>query len=99
MSTCKCVNSTFLDIEVVCLHLESFGICKGYQPWDFHGESSFPMASSKTRDSHVQESSNEYGDIHEMLHDLFPNMTFNPIIFYATFNPIISMSFRMLYMF
>jgi hypothetical protein len=23
----KCVNSTFLDIEVVRLHLESFGIC------------------------------------------------------------------------
>jgi hypothetical protein len=77
----KCVNSTFLDIEVVRLHLESFGICKGYQPWDFHGESSFPMASSKTRDSHVQESSNEYGDIHEMLHDLFPmqNMTSGPV--------------------
>ena len=68
----KCVNSTFLDIEVVRLHLESFGICKGYQPSDFHGESSFPMASSKVRNSQVQESSNEYSDIHEMLHELFP---------------------------
>uniref|UniRef100_A0A2N9IGN6 Uncharacterized protein n=1 Tax=Fagus sylvatica TaxID=28930 RepID=A0A2N9IGN6_FAGSY len=39
------------------------------------------MASSKTRDSHVQESSNEYGDIHEMLHDLFPmqNTTSRPV--------------------
>ena len=68
----KCVNSTFLDIEVVRLHIESFGICKGYQPWDFHGESSFSMASSKVRNSQVQESSNEYSDIHEMLHELFP---------------------------
>ena len=55
--------------------------CKGYEPWDFHGESSFPMASSKMRNSYVQESSNEYGDIHEMLHDLFPmqNTTSRPV--------------------
>ena len=30
------------------------------------------MASSKVRNSQVQESSNEYSDIHEMLHELFP---------------------------
>ncbi len=55
----KCVNSTFLAINVVRLHLESFGICKGYQPWDFHRESSFTMTSTKMRNSHVQESSND----------------------------------------
>ena len=35
----KCAHSNFFTIDVVRVHLVSHGICRGYQPWIFHGES------------------------------------------------------------
>ena len=35
----KCVNSELFTILIVHDHLVSFGICKGYQTWIFHGKS------------------------------------------------------------
>jgi hypothetical protein len=50
----------------------SFGIFKGYQTWIFHGESLQATASAETSFSGVQEISNEYGNIRDILHDVFP---------------------------
>ena len=68
----KCVNSAMFTLDVVHDHLQSYGISKGYETWIFHGEVVTAMNSSGTSDCHVQENSNDYGDIHAMLHDIFP---------------------------
>ena len=61
-----------LDIEIVRHHLYSFGMVKNYRTWVFNGE--FESASTTTEggSSHVRESLDQYGDFHEMLHDLHP---------------------------
>ena len=68
----KCVNSQLFTIPVVHDHLVSFGISKGYQTWIFHGESLQATTSAETSVSGVQEISNEYGNIRDILHDVFP---------------------------
>ncbi|GMY11606.1 hypothetical protein FCV25MIE_33814 [Fagus crenata] len=68
----KCVNSELFTILIVHDHLVSFGISKGYQTWIFHGESLQATTSAETSVSGVQEISNEYGNIHDILHDVFP---------------------------
>ena len=50
----------------------SKGICRGYNPWVFNGESSFAQTFSEIPNSHVQENSIEYADLRDMLHDMFP---------------------------
>ncbi|GMY39227.1 hypothetical protein FCV25MIE_34479 [Fagus crenata] len=59
-------------LDVVHDHLQSYGISKGYETWIFHGEVVTATNSSGTSDGHVQENSNNYGDIRAMLHDIFP---------------------------
>jgi hypothetical protein len=68
----KCVNSKLFTIPIVHDHLVSFGISKGYQTWIFHRESLQATTSAETSVSGVQEISNEYGNIHDILHDIFP---------------------------
>ena len=59
----------------------SKGICRGYNPWVFNGESSFTQTSSEIPNSHVQENPIEYADLRDMLHDMFPiqDMTSGPM--------------------
>ena len=68
----KCVNSELFTIPVVHDHLVSFGISKGYQTWIFHKESLQATTFVETSVSDVQEISNEYGNICDILHDIFP---------------------------
>ena len=66
---------------VVQGHLVSHGICRGYDPWVFNGESSFAKTSTEIPDSRVQENLIEYVDLHDMLHDMFliHDMTSGPM--------------------
>ena len=50
----------------------SKGICRGYNPWIFNGESSFAKTSTEIPNSHVQENLIDYADLRDMLHDMFP---------------------------
>ena len=68
----KCVHTDAWPIDVVQAHLVSKGICRGYNPWVFNGESSSAKTSSKIPNNHVQENLIEYIDLHDMLHDMFP---------------------------
>ena len=65
------MNSELFTIFVVHDHLVSFRIFKGYQTWIFHRESLQATTSAETSVSDVQES-NEYGNIRDRLHDVFP---------------------------
>ncbi|KAK9993717.1 hypothetical protein SO802_023420 [Lithocarpus litseifolius] len=67
----KCVHTNSWPIDVVQAHLMSKGICRGYNPWVFNGESSSAKTSFEIRNSHVQENPIEYADLHDMLHDMF----------------------------
>ena len=49
----------------------SKGICRGYNPWVFNGESSSAQTSTKIPNSHVQENPIEYVNLRYMLHDMF----------------------------
>ena len=68
----KCAHLTMLAIDVVRIHLVSHGICRGYQRWIFHGESSSRKTSVRTPSTSVQENSNENINMREMLHHMFP---------------------------
>ena len=68
----KCVHTNSWPIDVVHTYLVSKGICRGYNPWVFNGESSFAQTSSKIPNSHVQENPIKYADLCDMLHDMFP---------------------------
>ena len=68
----KCAHSTMLAIDVVQIHLVSHGICRGYQRWIFHRESSSRKTSVRTPSTSVQENSNENSNMCEMLHHIFP---------------------------
>ena len=59
----------------------SKGICRGYNPWIFNGESSYAQTSSEIPNSLVYENPINYADLHDMLHDMFPiqDMTSKPI--------------------
>ena len=65
------------SIDVVQGHLVSHGICRGYDPWVFNGESSFAKTSTKIPNSRVQKNTINYADLHDMLpiHD----MAFGPM--------------------
>ena len=49
----------------------SKGICRGYNPWVFNGESSSTQTSFEIPNSHVQENPIEYADLCDILHDIF----------------------------
>ena len=49
--------------DVVQAHLVSHGICRGYDPWVFNGESSFAKTFTEIPNSHVQENPIEYADL------------------------------------
>ena len=68
----KCVHTNSWPIDVVEAHLVSKGICRGYNPWIFNGESSSAKTSTEIPNSHVQENPIEYTDLRDMLHDMFP---------------------------
>ena len=68
----KCVHTNSWPIDIIQAHLVSKGICRGYNPWVFNGESSSTHTSSKIPNIHVQENSIEYANLHDMLHDVFP---------------------------
>ena len=68
----KCVHTNSWLIDVIQAYLVSKGICRGYNPWVFNGESSFAQTSSKIPNSHVQENPIKYADLCDMLHDMFP---------------------------
>ena len=59
-------------IDVVQAHLVSKGICRGYNPWVFNGESSFAQTSTEILNRHFQENPIENADLCDMLHDMFP---------------------------
>ena len=70
---CKqCVHTEAWPIDVVWAHLMSKGICRGYNPWVFNGESSSAQTSFEIPSSHVQENPIEYADFRDILHDMFP---------------------------
>ena len=50
----------------------SKGICRGYNPWVFNGESSSAQTFSEIPNSHVQKNPIEYANLRDMLHDMFP---------------------------
>ena len=50
----------------------SKGICRGYNPWVFNGESSSAQTFFEIPNSHVQENPIEYANLRDMLHDMFP---------------------------
>ena len=50
----------------------SKGICRGYNPCVFNGESSSAQTSFEIPNSHVQENPIEYANLHNMLHEMFP---------------------------
>ena len=68
----KCVHTNSWPVDVVQAHLVSKGICRGYNPWVFNGESSFAKTSTEIPSSHVQENPIEYADLRGMLHNMFP---------------------------
>ena len=71
--SCKqCVHTNSWTIDVIRAHLVSKGICRGYNPWVFNGESSFVQTSFEIPNSYVQENLIEYADLRDMLHDMFP---------------------------
>ncbi|XP_028070416.1 uncharacterized protein LOC114272896 [Camellia sinensis] len=72
----RCVNSYMLTLEVVHDHLVSYGISPGYNCWYLHGEIMSATTSSRTSQSH-EEIRPEYGDIRDMLRDVFPMHTQN----------------------
>ena len=60
------------SIDVVQGHLVSHGICRGYDPWVFNGESSFAKTSTEILSSHVQKNLIDYADLCDMfpIHDM-----------------------------
>ncbi|CAL5440087.1 unnamed protein product [Camellia sinensis] len=66
-----------LTVEVVHDHLVSYGISPGYNCWYHHGEIMSATTSSRTSQSHVEEIRPKYGDIRDMLRDVFPMHTRN----------------------
>ncbi|XP_028074698.1 uncharacterized protein LOC114277071 [Camellia sinensis] len=72
----RCVNSYMLTLEVVHHHLVFYGISPGYNCWYLHGEIMSATTSSRTSQSH-EEIRPEYGDIRDMLRDVFPMHTQN----------------------
>ena len=49
----KCVYTNSWSTDVVRAHLVSNGICRGYDPWFFNGESSSAKTSTEIPNSHV----------------------------------------------
>ena len=49
----KCMHTNSWPVDVVQAHLVSKGICRGYNPWVFNGESLYAQTSSEIPNSHV----------------------------------------------
>ena len=60
------------SIDVVQGHLVSHGICRGYDPWVFNGESSFAKTFTEILSCHVQKNLIDYADLCDMfpIHDM-----------------------------
>ena len=67
-----CRHKHMHDVEVVHHHLYTFRMLKNDRTWVFHGEFESATTTSEGGSSRVQESLNQYGDFHGMLHDLHP---------------------------
>ena len=68
----KCLHTDSWPTDVVQGHLVSHGICRGYDPWVFNGESSFAKTSTEILSSHVQKNLIDYADLCDMfpIHDM-----------------------------
>ena len=73
-----CVNMKLLLPNVARDHCWTWGMLKNYKLWKFHGESAAATKATKCGSTHVQETLNQYGDFHGMLHDLYPTHEMAP---------------------
>ncbi|KAF7152750.1 hypothetical protein RHSIM_Rhsim01G0178900 [Rhododendron simsii] len=67
----QCVNSFMLSLNVVHDHLVSFGISQCYDCWYYHGETISAPTSSKTCETPIEQIGLQFGDIEEMLNDVY----------------------------